>query len=138
MSGQTVTSKGLQFTNDNKSAYAFSGSIDVDSTAGGITLLEFNTNSEYIDQAKFTISNYSGSGDDIRYEIFFNDIIVFGGYYGSSSNNNIIANPVYMTIPPFTTVKISAVNLSSGVGRVHSANVCGTVGMPQRVGNLDD
>jgi hypothetical protein len=137
MSGETVTSKSaLQFTNDNKKAYAFSGYIDVDNNE--TTLLEFNTNSEYID-AIISVSNASGSGDDMRYYIYYNNVIVFGWYYDSPSyTGNLATTPIPLIIPPFTTVKITGDNQSSGSLRPHTAAVAGTVGMAQRVGNLDE
>jgi hypothetical protein len=137
MSGETVTSKSaLQFTNDNKKAYAFSGYIDVDNNE--TTLLEFNTNSEYID-AIISVSNASGSGDDMRYYIYYNNVIVFGWYYDSPSyTGNLATTPIPLIIPPFTTVKITGDNQSSSSLRPHTAAVAGTVGMAQRVGNLDE
>ena len=47
MSGQTVTGLGLQFTDDNKHAYAYSGDVVV--SASNTTMLEFSTNSEYLE-----------------------------------------------------------------------------------------
>ena len=46
MSGSTVISSALQFTNDNKHAYAFSGIVDVNNTETQLLLL--NTQSEYL------------------------------------------------------------------------------------------
>ena len=40
MSGETVTSNALQFTNDNKKAYAYSGTVGVNNT--DVKLLSFN------------------------------------------------------------------------------------------------
>ena len=43
MSGDTVTSRNaLQFTNDNKFAYAYSGVVDVTGTTTQIEMLEFS------------------------------------------------------------------------------------------------
>ena len=39
MSGSTVISNALQFTNDNKHAYAFSGIVDVNNTETQLLLL---------------------------------------------------------------------------------------------------
>jgi len=137
MSGETVTSRNaLQFTNDNKMAYAYSGEVGINSTAGGITLLEFSTNSEYLD-ADIQLFNTSGSGDDIRYQIYFNNISVVS-MYANSGNDFLLDTPIILVIPPFTTVKVTGLNISSGTDRIHTANVRAKVGMPQRVGNLND
>ena len=108
----------LQFSPDNKRAYALSGNIAVINTE--TTLLEFRTNSEY-HIAKISISNFSGSGDDIRYYIYFNNTEVYGGYYNSTSNNNIVLHPLYITVPPFTDLKITGQNLSSSSERANTA-----------------
>ena len=135
MSGDTVTSRNaLQFTNDNKVAYAYSGVIGVD-TANTI-MLEFNTNSEYLN-ASIQIYNTSGSGDDIRYTIEFDNVVVMSQYI-NNANDLPRNNPYIMAIPPFTNVKIRADNLSSATARDHTTHVYAKVGMPQRVGNLDE
>ena len=135
MSSDTVTSRNaLQFTNDNKFAYAYSGVIGVDNN--NTTLLDFNTNSEYLN-ASIQIFNTSGSGDDMRYTIEFNNVIVVSTY-SNSSNDTLLDTPIELVIPPFTNVKIRGDNISAATSRDHTANVYAKVGMPQRVGNLDE
>lgn len=135
MSSDIVTSRNaLQFTNDNKKAYAFSGVLGVDATEAN--LLEFNTNSEYLN-AKVQIYNESGSADDFRYKIKYNDVVVMATYQNSGSSG-LRDVPFYVIVPPFTNVKITADNISANTKRNHTAIVTATVGMPQRVGNLDE
>ena len=94
----------LQYTPDNKYAYAFSGKVERSAT-GTDDLLEFETGSEYL------ISNiqvcFGGAriNDDFQANILFNDITVAEETY---NNNYEMASPQYfkMIIPPFTTVKI--------------------------------
>tara|TARA_R100001594_G_scaffold67109_1_gene101456 strand:- start:80 stop:481 length:402 start_codon:yes stop_codon:yes gene_type:complete len=132
MSSDTVTSRNaLQFTNDNKKAYAYSGILGIDSTE--TSLLKFNTNSEYLN-AKIMIFNESGSGDDMRYKIKFNNVVVVSTY-SNSGNDFLLDTPIILIIPPFTVVDITADNISSGTNRNHTAHVWAKVGMPQRVGN---
>jgi len=132
MSSETVvTRNAIQFTNDNKFAYAYSGIVGVDSTEE--TLIEFDTNSEYLD-SKILMFNESGSGDDFRYKVKLNDIVVVS-MYANSGNDFLLDTPIIMIIPPFTNVKITADNISSGTNRNHTANFYGKVGMAQRVGN---
>ena len=132
MSGQTVSGNALQFTNDNKKAYAFSGVLGVDATEAN--LLEFNTNSEYLN-AKVQIYNESGSADDFRYKIKYNDITIVATYSNSGSTG-LRDTPFYVIIPPFTNVKVTADNISANTNRNHTAVVTATVGMAPRVGNL--
>ena len=135
MSSDTVISRNaLQFTNDNKKAYAYSGIVPIQSTE--TSLLIFNTNSEYLN-AKIMIYNESGSGDDMRYKIKFNNVTVVSTY-SNSSNDTLLDTPIIMIIPPFTTVDITGDNVSSDTARNHTAHVWAKVGMPQRVGNLDE
>ena len=136
MSGSTVTSNALQFTNDNKNAYAYSGIIGV--TNAEKTLLLMQTNSEYL-MAKLQILNGTTSNEDFTYKVFFNDVIVAQWHFVYASTiHQLIEYPYLFTIPPFTTVKVTALNVSSGVSRDHTATVTASVGMPQRVGNLND
>lgn len=105
----------LQFSPDNKRAYAFSGLVGV--TNAKATVLEFDTNSEYL-AGKYYFINASGSGDDFRYEIEFNDIVIVGAYRDSGN-----AEPQFrgkIIVPPFTNVKFTADNISSATERNHT------------------
>ena len=83
------------------------------------------------------IFNESGSGDDMRYKIKLNGVVVVSTY-SNSGNDFLLDTPLIMIIPPFTTVDVTADNISSSTKRNHTAHVWAKVGMPQRVGNLDD
>lgn len=109
----------LQFTPDNNVAYAYSGEIGVDNN--NTILLEFNTNNEYLN-ASIQIYNTSGSGDDIRYTIEFNNVVVLSKYI-NNANDLPRNNPIIMAIPPFTNVKIRADNLSAATERIHTTHV---------------
>jgi len=114
----------LQFTPDNKFAYAYSGVVDVNNS--DVTILEFTNNSEYID-SKIDIVNGSGSGDDMRYYIKYNDVIIVQIYSGTSDVLNQFSFPKYLVIPPFTKVTIIGVNISSGTLRAHTVTMVGKV-----------
>jgi len=131
MSGDTVTGEALQFTNDNKKCYAYSGLL-AGSTSSIITYLQFNTNSEYI---RATIQN--GSTNETTRKtvyIYFNDIIIVRN---DIDNAYAFPNTYEIIIPPFTNVKI-ALQLGADDGMSSWFTLVGKVGMPQRVGNLDD
>ena len=73
MSGETVTSNALQFTNDNKFAYAYSGVKTDASSAANTTAFVIKTHTEYLN-AKLTITNDEASTAAIFIEGFFNDV----------------------------------------------------------------
>jgi hypothetical protein len=126
-----ATPNALNFTPDNKHCYAYSGITDTSGQNNVDTLLEFDTNSEYID-ARIDITNGSGSGDDMRYYVRFNGVAVAQIYAGTSDVLNQFSLPLQMIIPPFTTVLITMTNVSSGSARAHTAIVKGSVyGMPE-------
>jgi hypothetical protein len=133
MSGDTVTGRALQFTNDNKHAYAYSGAIA--SASGEIVILDFDTNSEYI-IAKFQPFYRSDSGNNITYRIKFNNIEI-AGIELTSSRDYTPYDEIHLIIPPFTKVTVTHANLSGGTNEA-GLNVTGKVGMAQRVGNLDE
>jgi len=97
----------LQFTPDNKHAYGFSGSIGVNATEE--TLLEFKTNSEYLD-AIILFSYVQAVTENFFYKIYFNDILVQGYITTDSAIYTSPDNLIPIIIPPFTNVKLRAIN----------------------------
>jgi len=105
MASQTVTGPELQYTDDNKHAYAYSGVVlSTGSAAPDDNLLNFATTSNYI-IADITFQNDITSGSDVYFEIKFNDNIVILNKEASSS----ITEPWSwkILIPPETTVNIA-------------------------------
>jgi len=136
MSGQTVTGNALQFTNDNKYAYMNTGRVDFDGTE--TTVAEMTTTTQYI-VGKLTCSVENDGSDDIRIRLYFNDEQVMGDISTSPPGvGNLAFNPLRILIPPFTTVKITYDNEGSASTRTSLTMFKGKVGMPQRVGNLDE
>jgi hypothetical protein len=111
MSGDTVISKAIQFTNDNKHAYGYSGLIDIQNTSA--TYLLFETNSEYI-VGHFQCYTGNNTAEKITWDIYLNDILIIrfhqegrgSAYRGQGMDNDII-------IPPFTQVKVTGLNSGS-------------------------
>ena len=133
MSGSTVISNALQFTNDNKHAYAFSGIVDVNNTETQLLLL--NTQSEYL-LTELQVLQGTTSNEDFLYKVFFNNVIVAQWHCLQVTDKEINMPNIYnFIIPPFTLVKVTAQNTSSATARNHSATLTAKVGMPQRVGN---
>lgn len=137
MSGDTVTSRnGLQFTNDNKFAYIYSGDVSVASGSPETTMLEFSTNSEYL-RAKFEIhGTLSQIGQNqIRINVQMNGIDVIDTYWDAALDSSIFDTPSKLIIPPFTDCAI-ILTQSSGVARTMQVTLTAKVGMAPRVGNL--
>lgn len=135
MSGDTVISNALQFTNDNEFAYAYSGLItDAASSAANTRLLLIKTQSEYLN-AKLTITSDEASTAALFIEGFFNNVKVLRIVADSNSVNNPLITPYYLLIPPFTEFELKA-GANSTVD--FTAWLTAKVGMPQRVGNLDE
>jgi len=104
MSGTFEGIGSLQFTPDNKHAYAFSGDIKAASTSDADTLmLQFNTESEYLD-AILNFCEEAIAADNIFFKVFLNDIVVINVKYDTSPNYDNTIYPIL--IPPFTNVKI--------------------------------
>ena len=136
MSGDTVTGQALQFTNDNKFAYAYSGLIEAVSGTY-TTLLNFDTNSEYLD-SKIIIQHAESTTDDLIFRIKFNGVIIMEHSANRVDLSVINTNYLPLLIPPFTNVLIEVINSSGTALRSTYATVNAEVGMAQRVGNLDD
>jgi len=99
----------LQFTPDNKRAYAFSGEVLVNNTT--VTMLEFETSSEYlISLLSYGIDQNASLGTSklIGFTISFNDTKIFQQVSQTSATLQFIDfDPNYtFVIPPFTKVKI--------------------------------
>ena len=134
MSSDTVTGLALQFTNDNKHAYAYSGIIAVNDTEKA--LLDFSTNSEYINAIIQFNGGATGGGDNYNYRIRFNNIII--QEYVSNSNLDDLYEELKIIIPPFTHVQCTAQNATDASNNDQIVSLIGKVGMAQRVGNLDE
>ena len=92
MSSETVSGNALQFTNDNKRCFAYSGVNDlVDNTE--TTLLEFETlESDLNGTVQFNM--VQDTADDMFYRIRINDVVVMGyltiGAQQGTDANNVI------------------------------------------------
>jgi len=132
MSSDIVKGNALQFTNDNKHVYAYSGVVGVSNSEK--TMLLFNTNSEYLKVLSQPF-NSTASNDDLTWKIYFNDVIVYEEVMWNISFNRISPR---LVIPPFTTVKVTCENTGSATSRNACFVFSGEAYMTNRVGNLDD
>ena len=102
----------LQFTPDNKHAFAYSGDVPVANGDGNVTVLELSNNSEYL---KAKIMYYSGyeplSTANWYWYTYLNDYRISGNvtrepYHDGGGGPNIQE----LIIPPFSTIKITGAN----------------------------
>jgi len=138
MSSDVVTGKSLQFTNDNKRCYSYSGSLSIDTNATK-TFLDFMTNSEYI-KGEITIGRNAKSSAEHEVSIYLNDVLVF---FSKMDNGATITNqtpnaiPLTLIIPPFTRFKLDIKSTDAATSQ-KTAIFTGRAYMTNRVGNLDE
>jgi hypothetical protein len=134
MSGETVTGQALQFTNDNKHAYGYSGQVTLP-TSGTESFFLFNTLESYID-GLLHVDSTAASGANIDLDITFNGILVFRTELASDFQlYPNFSRPLEILIPPYTEVDIKA-SVQGATPREWLATFRGKVGMAPRVGNL--
>jgi len=107
MSGTFQGVGTLQFTPDNKNAYAYSGAISINNETK--TYLEFTTD-DYILLSKITLTGGFGFMDankKIRLRVSFDDVdISYNSHMFNASSSFADLDPLLITIPPFTKVTI--------------------------------
>jgi len=140
MSGETVKGNALQFTNDNKFAYAYSGFYTAAVSQAGKDVLTFTTNSEYIVGTLtfngFTAPTEPTYGDDGTCTIKFNNQQIAVMKVGTAAEVMPSNVSLELIIPPHTLVNVRLE--SEGANSLIGATVIfsGKVGMAPRVGNL--
>jgi len=139
MSGDTVIGEALQFTNDNKHAYAYSGEIEAKITSQ--TALSFFTNSEYL-VGEFTLNAFiqlsNISTRQAGMSIKINDVIVANQFTSDASEDLSSNAKQRIIIPPFSRVICDVVAAGADSDNFATVIFTAKVGMPQRVGNLDE
>ena len=134
MSSEVVTGLGLQFTNDNKRAYAFSPLTNAPGAPGGTALL-FTTETYYL-ETKLTCASPNAYTNDVTMKLFFNDVVVFSQIYTNTAQEYITGlNPYEFIIPPHTKVQLTFENTSGGGASNWHSMLSAKVGMAPRVGN---
>jgi len=124
----------LQFSPDNKFCYIYSGEVDIKQDFPPKALLEFQTNSEYI-VGKIILGRNDFSGDDIVLYVSYNNITI--GAFGSNGYTDAADQDIEIIVPPFTTVKLAARNLSSDTNRDCFGLFTGKVGGAIEQENLE-
>ena len=115
-----VTPNALNFTPDNKHAYAYSGVMGITNTE--TTMIEFNTNSEYL-KGKVLFSYVDNDTEDYRYRIYLNDTIVQVILQGRKDYDFMFEYAIPIIIPPFSNVKLTAQNIDNSNSRTQIASL---------------
>jgi len=102
-----VTPNALNFTPDNKHAYAYSGEFTSSTVAN--TVIEFNTNSEYI-KGKVRLAGMvdmgsPATGNQVCCRVSFNDVVVLDLLTEGADKDMTFSDHADIIIPPFTNVK---------------------------------
>jgi|TARA_Y100000034_G_C6713745_1_gene315406 hypothetical protein len=122
MASQTITGPELQYTQDNKHCFAYSGAIGVSNSE--TDLLNFHSKSAYI-VATFQFGPDEYDTDDYRFRVRFNGIIVLA--YLVPRSDYQINNPLNLIIPPNTEVRATAENLDADDANRITTTITGRV-----------
>ncbi len=139
MSSQTVKGETLQFTNDNLHCYAYSGNIPLNNEQK--TFLSFKSpNNSYIDANFFITGNiaFIGSSKWIKFDLDFDGLAIMSASHIAASAQGFNDIDGYKVIIPPATEVILKIQTNDTGSLDYQAVLTGKVGMPQRVGNLDD
>jgi len=99
-----ATPNAINFTPDNKRAYAYS-SAQILTGGAFLKQLDFETNSEYI-VASFTWANgETNATRDVYITIDFNEVSVYLSRWENPNITDKGASPLVLVIPPFTHVE---------------------------------
>jgi hypothetical protein len=124
-----VTPNAILFTPDNKRCYAYSGEVSVDDNE--TALLEFKTNTEYLD-GLIQFNYIQVTSENFSYKVYFNDIVVQGYTVTHAIENTSPDNLIPIIIPPFTAVKLTAVNIEDDNSRGQIVSFTGrAIGMTE-------
>ena len=105
MSGTFQGLSTLQFTPDNKHAYAYNVLAVDNATA---TFIEFDTQSYYL-IGTIQMGRNMKSGAETDFQILFNDVLVYTAKYDNGTSQTLVMPsqaPLPIIIPPFTNVKL--------------------------------
>jgi len=121
-----VTPNAINFTPDNKRCYAYSGLVTVGTSR--VSLLEFNTQSEYL-VSKFTPTYFTAdTGENAFFEIYLNDILIYNAEVTTSTSSTPFTF-INFIVPPFTKVTIKSYTASGdrNLGALISADAVGMI-----------
>jgi len=124
MASQTIAGLELQYTQDNKRCYAYSGIRASAPDPDDAIFLDFTTGSGFI-VADLQCFNHAtnGAGNNLQYQIFLNGIMIIAQ---TNFDQNNPYNRLRMVIPPSTRFVVKVDNLS-GSADTASVSLTGKV-----------
>jgi len=139
MSNETITGNALQFTDDNKHAYAYSG-LHPSNTVGFEVLNFFSGESYIVGEFQLNAATDDDSPSAVNINnanILFNNVSVALIRAGTNGNVGYTDPSVKqkIIIPPRTNVSVIVDANGTEADRYFSVLFVGNVGMPPRVGN---
>jgi len=126
-----VTPNAINFTPDNKRAYAYTGAMTIDSGATD-TVLEGNTNSEYL-VAEFQAGRNDKTSAEIVHTIYLNSLLVWYSKMDNGKNPNQApsSTPLLMIIPPFTHIEWKVASMDDATSNFTGLFTAKTFGMTE-------
>lgn len=117
----------LQFSPDNKYAYAYSGVKPVTGASSANTkLLDIQTNSEYI-VATLQAYSQNRSAAQMYFEVEFNSVLVLEVEFDNDGGvNAIMDGTMKLLIPPFTHVEVYG-GMETGTNENYTVSLIGKV-----------
>ena len=109
-------------------AYAYSGAIDVDDNA--TSLLKFTTGGLYVKgkfQPQYMVANAGAGSEDYRFAVKFDNQEVSVTLIAEATDRDAFYSKVDLIIPPFTTVEVTAQNVTDNNARAVGAIITGWV-----------
>jgi len=109
-------------------AYAYSGGIDVDENV--TSLLKFTTGGLYVKgrfQPQYFVANAGQATEDYRFTVKFDNQEVSVTLIAEGTDRDAFYNVVDLIIPPFTTVEVTAQNVTDTNSRAVGAIITGRV-----------
>jgi len=121
---QFTASVGKTLNYIGRHAYAYSGAVSGNNTE--FTVLEFETNSQYI-EGFWRVGYAAGTYRNYDFRLLFNDIQVEQLFLITSSSDSNQQFPHQIIIPPFTKLKVLAANTEDSTTQSVNAIVTGKI-----------
>ena len=120
----TGPAQQLEITGDF--IYGISGNV---ATTNAETELLETTTGNFIIEGRAQFSYNANASDNFHYKIYFNDSEVFSylAGHGSAEGSEYPDNVIPLIIPPYTKIKLTAENLSSGSAHNQMVMITGKI-----------
>jgi len=124
MASQTITGPELQYTQDNRRCFAYSGLISVDNNE--TILINSKNGSQYI-VARIQYGFAVNTGDTYLYKIYLNDFCVQSIMQGREDFDRMHEGYLEIIIPPYAIIKCTADNVADTTSNLQIVSLTGRV-----------